>query len=71
MAKRIQRSPVRTRQASPSPLKLAEALRSEDVELVLVKNGDHRLSSDADIARLCATVETLCARLETPTGARS
>jgi len=40
-----------------------DALRTEDVELLLVKNGDHRLSTDADIARLCATVETLCASL--------
>ncbi|MET0270990.1 MAG: alpha/beta hydrolase [Sphingomonas sp.] len=38
-------------------LRLAEALRSADVQVVLVKDGDHRLSRDADIALLIATVE--------------
>jgi pimeloyl-ACP methyl ester carboxylesterase len=33
-------------------VKLAETLRSADVELLLVKNGDHRLSKPADLARL-------------------
>ncbi len=63
--------PVRILQGMADPdvpwrhaLKLVDALRSDDVELVLVKNGDHRLSADVDIARLCATVETLCASLE-------
>lgn len=40
-------------------LKLAEALRSADVQVVLVKDGDHRLSRDADIALLLRTIEAL------------
>lgn len=38
-------------------LRLAELLRSGDVQLTLVKGGDHRLSRDADLALLIATVE--------------
>jgi pimeloyl-ACP methyl ester carboxylesterase len=41
-------------------LRIAERVESENVEVTLVKDGDHRLSRDADIARLLATVETLC-----------
>lgn len=41
-------------------LRLAEALRSADVQMILVKDGDHRLSRDADLALLVATVEALC-----------
>jgi pimeloyl-ACP methyl ester carboxylesterase len=41
-------------------LRIAERLQSEDVEVALIKDGDHRLSRDADIARLTATVEALC-----------
>ena len=37
-------------------LKLAAALRSSDVQLTLIKDGDHRLSRDADIALLLETV---------------
>ncbi len=44
-------------------LRLAERLRSADVQTILVKDGDHRLSRARDIALLIATVETL---LETP-----
>ncbi|AOL24948.1 Alpha/beta hydrolase family protein [Erythrobacter litoralis] len=40
-------------------LKLAEALRSDDVQVTLIKDGDHRLSRDADIALLKRTVSTL------------
>jgi pimeloyl-ACP methyl ester carboxylesterase len=43
-------------------LALAERLRSADVQLTLVKDGDHRLSRDGDIALLIATVEALCSR---------
>lgn len=39
--------------------RLAAALRSSDVQTLLVKDGDHRLSRDADIARLIAAVATL------------
>jgi pimeloyl-ACP methyl ester carboxylesterase len=40
-------------------LDLAAGLRSADVQAVLVKDGDHRLSRPADIALLLATVEAL------------
>ena len=40
-------------------LRVAERLESPDVVVTLVKDGDHRLSRDADIARLIGTVETL------------
>jgi pimeloyl-ACP methyl ester carboxylesterase len=38
-------------------LRLAELVRSADVQLTLVKDGDHRLSRDADIALLLRVVE--------------
>jgi pimeloyl-ACP methyl ester carboxylesterase len=40
-------------------LHLAEKLRSADVQTLLVKDGDHRLSRDSDIALLVATVASL------------
>ena len=40
-------------------LRLAEALESEDVEMTLVKAGDHRLSEPADLQRLEATLQRL------------
>lgn len=40
-------------------LTLAERLRSADVQTILVKDGDHRLSRDADIALIVATIEAL------------
>jgi len=40
-------------------LRLAAALRSDDVQVVLVKDGDHRLSRDQDIALLQRTVAQL------------
>lgn len=40
-------------------LRLAHALLSEDVVVTLVKDGDHRLSREQDIARLLAIVEEL------------
>ena len=39
--------------------RLAEALASPDVRLILVKDGDHRLSRETDIALLLATVATI------------
>jgi pimeloyl-ACP methyl ester carboxylesterase len=39
--------------------RLARALRSEDVQVTLVKGGDHRLSRDGDIALLLHTVASL------------
>lgn len=40
-------------------LKLAAQLRSDDVQVTLVKDGDHRLSRQQDIALLIATVDRL------------
>ncbi len=39
--------------------RLAELIRSADVQCLLVKDGDHRLSRDADIARLIRAVEEI------------
>ena len=41
-------------------MKLAARLRSADVQTILVKDGDHRMSRSQDIALLIATVEALC-----------
>jgi len=40
-------------------LRLSRALRSDDVQTILVKQGDHRLSRPGDIALLLATVGQL------------
>ena len=40
-------------------LRLAAQLRSPDVQLTLIKDGDHRLSRPGDIALLCAAVADL------------
>ena len=40
-------------------LRLAECLRSPDVQVLLVKDGDHRLSRPQDIALLMQTIESL------------
>jgi pimeloyl-ACP methyl ester carboxylesterase len=39
--------------------RLAELLRSADVQTILVKDGDHRLSRDADIATIISAVENV------------
>jgi pimeloyl-ACP methyl ester carboxylesterase len=44
-------------------LRLAERLASSDVTLTLVKEGDHRLSGDADLARMCRTLAELIDQL--------
>ncbi len=58
--------PVRVLQGREDPdvpwlhaLELANAIRSEDVVFTLIKDGDHRLSRDQDIARLLATLEEI------------
>jgi pimeloyl-ACP methyl ester carboxylesterase len=58
--------PVRILQGGADPdvpwrhaLELAQAIKSEDVVFSLIKDGDHRLSRDADIARMIAEVGTL------------
>lgn len=40
-------------------LRLAKALRSADVQVTLVKDGDHRLSREADLALLLRTIANL------------
>jgi len=40
-------------------LQIAELVESERVTVELVKNGDHRLSRDEDLARLCAAVDAV------------
>ena len=52
-------------------LRLAEKLRSDDIQVVLVKDGDHRLSRPQDIALLLRVVGDLAAaspaeRTQTP-----
>jgi pimeloyl-ACP methyl ester carboxylesterase len=44
-------------------LQLAARLRSDDVQVTLIKDGDHRLSRDQDIALLTRTIEALIGRL--------
>ena len=58
--------PVRLLQGQQDPdvpwnvaLQLAANLRSGDVQVVLIKDGDHRLSRDADIALLLRTIAEL------------
>jgi dipeptidyl aminopeptidase/acylaminoacyl peptidase len=40
-------------------LRLSAALQSPDVQVTLVKGGDHRLSRDSDIALLLRTLAAL------------
>jgi len=40
-------------------LRLQEKLAGDDVEAILVKNGDHRLSEPHDLKRLCNTLDLL------------
>jgi pimeloyl-ACP methyl ester carboxylesterase len=40
-------------------LRIAEKVTSQDVEVSLVKDGDHRLSRPRDLARLCRTLASL------------
>jgi pimeloyl-ACP methyl ester carboxylesterase len=51
-------------------LRLADALTSEDVEITLVKSGDHRLSQPEDLDRLVQHLERLLALLEARGGGR-
>ncbi len=41
-------------------LEIADKAVGEDIDITLVPGGDHRLSSDRDLARLKATVSVLC-----------
>jgi pimeloyl-ACP methyl ester carboxylesterase len=40
-------------------LRIADRVTSRDVQVTLVKDGDHRLSRPADLALLCRIIETL------------
>ena len=58
--------PVRLLQGLADPdvpwtrtVRLAEMFRSADVQATLIKDGDHRLSRDGDIALLIRTIEEL------------
>ncbi|MBR9973045.1 alpha/beta hydrolase [Magnetospirillum sp. J10] len=44
-------------------VKIADCLASDDVEITLIKDGDHRLSRDRDLARMTRQVEILMAGL--------
>lgn len=44
-------------------LSIARQLQSEDVEVQLIKSGDHRLSAPEDLDRLIRTLDTLLERL--------
>ena len=48
-------------------LDLVERLGSDDVELTLVKDGDHRLSREQDLRRLEMIVAALVAQASPPT----
>jgi hypothetical protein len=63
--------PVRILQGMKDPdvpwqhaMRLVEALTGTDVTIHLSKEGDHRLSTTTDIARLTQTIETLLAEIE-------
>lgn len=45
-------------------LKIVEAYESDAVAVTFVKNGDHRLSEPADIARLLRTVDELASEVD-------
>ena len=44
-------------------LALIDALASADVQACFIKDGDHRLSRDRDLALICRTVLDLCDRV--------
>lgn len=50
--------------------RIAERLLAEDVKVILIKDGDHRLSRERDLARLFVTVDDLCAAVRGRAGPR-
>ena len=44
--------------------RIAEKLLADDVRVLVIKDGDHRLSRDQDTLRICVTVEELCREVE-------
>ncbi len=64
--------PVRILQGEDDPdvpwqhgMKVYQSLRGDNVSFDLIKHGDHRLSTDRDLARLAETAETLCVKADT------
>lgn len=51
-------------------LDIAERLQAADVQVTLIKDGDHRLSRDQDLALLFRTIEALSDRLRGPGDSR-
>ena len=47
-------------------LRIAERFESERVTVELVKDGDHRLSRDEDLARLCAAIDAAACAASNP-----
>ena len=47
-------------------MRLAELLRSSDVQIHLIKDGDHRLSREADIALIVSAVEDVSRKCSLP-----
>jgi hypothetical protein len=69
------RVPVRILQGLKDPdvpwrhaLELVARLESPDIEFIQVEDGDHRLSSDADLARLVRVATALAAQLDPAPG---
>jgi pimeloyl-ACP methyl ester carboxylesterase len=65
--------PVRILQGMRDPdvpwrhaLELVERLRANDVELTLIKDGDHRLSREQDLRRLESTIAALVVQVQGP-----
>ena len=63
--------PVRILQGEDDPdvpwqhaLKTYQALNGDDVMLQLIKHGDHRLSSERNLALLAETAEALCTQAD-------
>jgi pimeloyl-ACP methyl ester carboxylesterase len=42
---------------------IQDRIRGSDVSAVLIKDGDHRLSREQDIARICSELDSLCAQI--------
>lgn len=46
-------------------LRLAECITGDDIDVHLVKDGDHRLSRPQDLKRLCATLDAMVVKVST------
>jgi pimeloyl-ACP methyl ester carboxylesterase len=43
-------------------LRLAEKIKGDDVDVLLIKDGDHRLSRPQDLHKLCAVLDAMMAK---------